>query len=321
MNQTYTIIFKGVCMVKRIFLIAAFTCASLSGMEDLQVTYVIEKDLQEFGNKHRISTDPIDFLEPHYGRAEQFFNDNKDIELYRYPVIAEVGTMSGRIAKDILLKQAPKSEIFGIVKPESPFKNLLKDEKESGGVRFQQLDIQNLKLGKHADLLLFLGQLPYVSDKPACIKKLAENIAPNGTFITTCVTPNNSALVKAFKDVKDDGPWKNDLDSIDIDKIWMPASREEIEKNLQDAGLTVKKVTLDESPVLFKGRNAFDNFLDAVTNGIKARTGNSQILSDAVQYHAYLEALRKKYLSYHPAREDGTIEYLLPENVFVAQKN
>jgi trans-aconitate methyltransferase len=298
-------IFKGVFMIKKISIIAAAcACVCLNGME--------------VGSRYRITNDPHDYLEPHYGRTEQFFEDNKDINPAEYPVIAEVGVMTGLIAKHIRTL-APKSEIIGIIKSESPLKYALENDNKSG-ICFQQQDIQNLKLEKPANLLLFLGQLPYVKDKKAFIDVLAKNIAPNGVLITTCVTPNNSSLVKTFLEVKEDSQWKKDLDPIDINKIWMPASREEIEKNLQEAGLTVKKVTLVDSPVIFRDKDAFKSFINAVTSGIKARTGNAHVLNDEKLLDTYLETMKEKYLSYHPEKEDGSVEYLLPENFFVAEK-
>jgi|GEM_PF-3723059 len=293
-------------MIKRIsVLVATLACVSLNAMET-------------GGRKeHVITGNPVDFLEPHYGRAEQLF---ARMDLSQFPVITEVGVMTGFVAKNILAKQAPKSEITAIVRADSPFAGHLEGDKGSG-VNFKKQDIRNVTLEKPTNLLIFLGQLPYENNKKGFIENLAKNIAPNGLLVTTCVTPNNSSLIKAFLEVKEDPRWKSDLDKIDINKIWMPAPREEIEDILNNAGLAVKKVELDESPVIFKNRETFKLFVSAVTSGIKARISDSQTLNNKEQLDTYLETLTQTYLKYHPAREDGTVEYHIPEHIFVARKN
>jgi trans-aconitate methyltransferase len=285
-------------MIKRVSVVmAALLCVPVISME------------------HSISPDMRAMLEPHADRAKKIISK---LDIAQYPHIVEVGSKSGLIA-EFIAAQAPKSLVTATYNSQNPIDLSVLSKHNLTFVKQDTLD-----LSVKADLIALLAQLPWVQDKKTYVANVVENLASGGTLVATCVAPNESLLIKAFFEIKEDPRWKSEFDKLNMDvlnKLWLPTKKEDVEKILTDGGLTLIKTELDDSPVVFENAAAFKTFVHGVMIRLKTRIGDSQTLNNKERLDAYIETLTQKYLSYLPAKENGNVHYHIPENVFVYKKN
>lgn len=224
--------------------------------------------------------------------------------------VLDIGCGDGSISAVIAKKYVPNGSVLAIdlSKDMIDFANKKHNLKN---LKFQVIDASDIRCNNEYDLITSFYCIHWIKDQQAFVDNISKCLKPNGKILFYIMTEiDKNLLQQVFHTVLSDPKWATYFKDYQIP--WYFKNKDEFAEIVKNSGLELLDIQFVPEKILF------DNVED-IKSWVKAIPVANHLPVELRE--SFMHDLLLQYSKIVPVKKDGTIDFILPTLVVVAQKN